>query len=163
MNLLLVFVTEEPMRQRVYVDTSVFGGYFDENFQDGSIQLFEHFKRGNKILVLSDLILRELELAPSVVRNLTTDLPKDKIEFVTFNEESHMLAKRYIEEEVVTKKYILDAQHIAIATVYHVDVLVSWNFKHIVNLRRIQLYNSTNLKYGYPFIEIRSPKEILDE
>ena len=60
-------------------------------------------------------------------------------------------------------KFLIDAQHIAIATINRVDVLVSWNFKHIVNLRRIQLYNATNLKYGYALIEIRSPREVIDE
>lgn len=60
-------------------------------------------------------------------------------------------------------EYLLDAQHIAIATINRVDVLVSWNFKHIVNLRRIHLYNSINLKYGYPLIEIRSPREVINE
>lgn len=44
-----------------------------------------------------------------------------------------------------------------------VDILVSWNFKHIVNLNRIRLYNATNLKYGYQILEIRTPREILNE
>lgn len=54
-----------------------------------------------------------------------------------------------------------DAQHIAIATVARVDVLVSWNFKHIVNLQRIYGYNSVNLRQGFPMIEIRTPREVL--
>jgi hypothetical protein len=54
-----------------------------------------------------------------------------------------------------------DAQHIAIATVARVDVLVSWNFRHIVNLQRIRGYNSVNLRMGYPMIEIRTPREVL--
>jgi len=73
------------------------------------------------------------------------------------------LSKKYIEEKAVSEKYLVDAQHIALATINHVDVLISWNFKHIVNLRRIQLYNSINLKYGYPLVEIRSPREVIDE
>lgn len=56
-----------------------------------------------------------------------------------------------------------DAQHIAIATVGRVDVLVSWNFKHIVNLGRILGYNSVNLREGYPTIEIRTPREVLSD
>ncbi|MBA5941756.1 MAG: hypothetical protein H0M93_00225, partial [Methanophagales archaeon] len=55
---------------------------------------------------------------------------------------------------------MVDAQHIAIATVSRVDILVSWNFRHIVNLTKIRLYNSVNLKYGYPLLEIRSPREV---
>ena len=56
-----------------------------------------------------------------------------------------------------------DALHIAVATVARVDVLVSWNFKHIVNLRRIHAYNAVNLKRGYPLLEIRTPREVLDD
>ncbi len=151
------------MKQRVYSDTSVFGGYFDEEFEDSSIRIITEFKKGKKLLVLSDITLRELDLAPESVRKLLCEIPTNNIEHVTFDEETNFLATKYIEEEAVSKRYMLDAQHIAIATINHVDVLVSWNFKHIVNLRRIQLYNSTNLKFGYPLIEIRSPKEIIDE
>jgi hypothetical protein len=151
------------MKQRVYADTSVFGGYFDEEFEDGSIQLIVEFKKGKKILVLSEITLQELDLAPDNVKRLLEEIPTKSIEYVTFDEDSNFLATKYIEEKAVSKKYLLDAQHIAIATINHVDVLVSWNFKHIVNLRRIQLYNSINLKFGYPLIEIRTPKEIIDE
>lgn len=151
------------MNTRVYVDTSVIGGYFDEEFKDGSIQLFNEFKVGKKKLVISDLTLRELELAPKEVQTLIKSIPNKNVEYLLFDNESSFLAKKYIEEEVVTEKYLLDAQHIAIATIARVDIIVSWNFKHIVNLRRIHLYNATNLKHGYQIIEIRTPKEILDE
>lgn len=73
------------------------------------------------------------------------------------------LAKKYITEGDISDKYLVDAQHIAIATVHKVDVVVSWNFKHIVNLNKIRMYNSISLKYGYHQIEIRSPREVLYE
>jgi len=57
----------------------------------------------------------------------------------------------------------LTLKHFAIVTINRVDVLVSWNFRHIVDLSRIRLYNSVNLKYGYPLLEIRSPREVLYE
>ncbi|MGD9201603.1 MAG: PIN domain protein [Chitinispirillia bacterium] len=151
------------MKQRVYTDTSVFGGYFDEEFKDGSIQLFDEFKIGIKIMVISDITLRELQLAPENVRNLLGKIPDQFTEFIRFDDDAKFLSTKYVEDGAVSEKYLLDAQHIAIASLNHVDVLVSWNFKHIVNLRRIQLYNSINLKYGYPMIEIRIPKEIIDE
>ena len=62
---------------------------------------------------------------------------------------------------VVVASKRVDAQHIALATIRRVDVLVSWNFKHIVNLERIQGYNSVNLRLGYPLLEIRTPQEVL--
>lgn len=71
------------------------------------------------------------------------------------------LAGAYIQEKVVGKTSIEDCRHIAMATIYKVDVLASWNFKHIVNLERIKGYNSINLKLGYSMIEIRSPKDLI--
>lgn len=148
---------------KVYVDTSLFGGYFDAEFEEWSNKLIEEFKLGLKVLVISDLTLRELEEAPANVRNLVEEIPEEGKEYVILNDEARELAHRYIEEGVVSEGYLVDAQHIAIATVNRVDVLVSWNFRHIVNLTKIRLYNSVNLKYGYPLLEIRSPREVLHE
>jgi hypothetical protein len=88
-------------------------------------------------------------------------VPEEPKEFVTFGPEAEALAERYIEAGVVGPGMRLDAQHIPTATVQRVDVLVSWNFKHIVNLSRIHGYNSVNLRQGYPLLEIRSPREVL--
>ena len=82
---------------------------------------------------------------------------------VNFGEIAENLAEQYIKNRVVTVKHLVDAQHIAIATIERVDVLVSWNFKQIVNLNRIHLFNSVNLKFGFPMLEIRSPREVLNE
>ncbi len=151
------------MKTRIYADTSAIGGYFDEEFQKVTKKLFEEFKLGIKILVLSDLTLKELELAPEYVSEIINLIPETNKEYIFFDKEAEFLSSKYIEEKAVSGKYLLDAQHIALATINHIDVLVSWNFKHIVNLRRIQLYNSINLKYGYSLIEIRSPREVIDE
>ncbi len=118
---------------------------------------------GLKTIVISDLTLKELEEAPPNVRRSFEEIPEEHREFVILDNEAMMLAHHYIEEGAITGKYLVDAQHIAIATIQRVDVLVSWNFKHIVNLNRIRLYNSVNLKYGYPLLEARSPQEVLYE
>ncbi len=148
---------------KVYVDTSVFGGCFDAEFEEWSNKLIEEFKLGLKILVISDLTLREIEEAPLNVKKIVGEIPEEHKEYVILDEESKLLANRYINEGVVSEEYLVDAQHIAIATVNKVDVLVSWNFRHIVNLTKIRLYNSVNLKYGYPILEIRSPREVFYE
>lgn len=150
------------MKLRVYTDTSVFGGCFDEEFLEPSNELMKEFKSGEKILVTSDLTLREIENAPQDIKNMFLSMPVGFREYLVLEEEAKDLAKKYIKEKAISPKYLIDAQHIAIATVNRVDVLVSWNFKHIVNLKRIHFYNATNLKYGYPIIEIRSPREILN-
>jgi len=151
------------MKLRLYVDTSVIGGIFDSEFEEWSRRLIREFEEGDKIIVLSDLTLREIEDAPENVKSVVEEIPDIHKEMVVLNTEAKSLATRYIEEMVVSEQYLVDAQHIAIATLYKVDVLVSWNFKHIVNLEKIKMYNSVNLKYGYQLIEIRSPREVLHE
>lgn len=148
---------------RIYVDTSVFGGCFDPEFQDDSKRLMKEFSAGQKIAVLSDLLLLELEEAPSDVKTLLESLPADSVEYAALDEEAIMLANSYISEGALGVGSVLDARHIAIATISRVDVLVSWNFKHIVNFNRIRQFSAVNLKMGYLPIEIRSPKEVLDE
>lgn len=90
-------------------------------------------------------------------------VPEEHVELLQLNAEARGLAEDYIEAAVLTARMRADAQHIAIATVGRVDVLVSWNFKHIVNLQRIHGYNSVNLRKGYPMIEIRTPREVLSD
>lgn len=148
---------------KIYVDTSVFGGCFDSEFEEWSNKLVNEFVRGFKVAVISDLTLRELEDAPLKVRNLVGEIPEEYKEYVVLNDETKALARCYVQEGVVGEGFLVDAQHIAIATVNRGDVLVSWNFKHIVNLTKIRHYNAVNLKYGYPLLEIRSPMEVLYE
>jgi len=150
------------MKSRIYTDTSVIGGCVDIEFEDGSLALFETFTAGSKVLVISSLTLAELEAAPRTVRDVLLSVPAEHTEFCEFTEEASSLAEVYLEEGVVSQKSRIDAQHIATATINRVDVLVSWNFKHIVNLERIHGYNSVNLKLGYPMLEIRTPIEVLN-
>ena len=148
------------MKPQLYIDTSVIGGCCDEEFKEWSLRLINEIRRHLKIAVISDLTLRELENAPAEVRNVYESLP---VKFVSLTEEAEKLAGFYIAERVVGPKHLFDAQHIAIATIQRVDVLVSWNFKQIVNLNRIHKFNAVNLKLGYPILEIRSPREVLYE
>jgi hypothetical protein len=150
-------------RPRIYVDTSVIGGCFDKEFEKYSNQLFEEFRSWKKRLVISDLVLFELEGAPESVKEVLNKVPEDNIEYVFLSEESISLANAYLKEGVIVENSLSDARHLAIATIERVDVLVSWNFKHIVNLDRIHLINSVNLKLGYPILEIRSPMEVIYE
>ena len=150
-------------RPRVYIDTSMIGGCFDEEFKEYSLQLFDEFISGRKKIVISDVLLFELEEAPQQVKSALTRVPSDNIEYVSLNEESITLANAYLKEGVVAESSLSDARHMAIATVERVDILVNWNYKHIVNINRIRLLNSVNLKLGYPVIEIRSPREVLYE
>jgi hypothetical protein len=150
------------MKQRIYIDTSVVGGYFDEEFKEATQLLFERFEKSEIIFVVSDLLDLELLNAPPNVRELLHNYSADKFQRIELTEEAILLADNYISEKVVGQTSLEDCRHIALATVNRVDVLASWNFKHIVNLDRIKGYNSVNLRNGYPMIEIRSPKDLIN-
>lgn len=148
------------MKKRVYIDTSVVGGYFDKEFSEDTIPFFDSVKKGEIIIIISDILEAELVRAPDFVGNLLNEISSENIERMAISLEAEELAKKYIEANVVGKTSISDCEHIAMATLAKADVLVSWNFKHIVNLDRIRGYNGINLQNGYNMIEIRTPKEI---
>lgn len=149
------------MRLRIYIDTSVVGGFFDEEFKGATISLFERLDNNEIIFVVSDLLDIELINAPQHVREHLLNYSADKFERVELNEDTIKLANAYIDEKVVGKTSLEDCRHIAMATIHKVDVLASWNFKHIVNLDRIKGYNAVNSRLGYSILEIRSPKDLM--
>jgi predicted nucleic acid-binding protein len=149
------------VKLRIYTDTSVLGGCEDEEFAEHSVRLLDSFIRGERVLVFSSITVQELATAPIEVRSRLATVPEEHVELLQLDAEARELAEDYIAAAVLTPRMLADAQHIAIATVGRVDVLVSRNFKHIVNLQRIHGYNSVNLRKGYPMIEIRTPREVL--
>lgn len=118
------------MIKSAYLDTSVFGGYFDEEFSENTIPFFERIIGERIQILVSRLLIAELAGAPDDVRKLLNQIPQQIV--VELNEESRKLADKYIEEKVVGRASRADCQHIAMATLARADVLVSWNFKHIV-------------------------------
>ena len=145
----------------VYADTSVIGGCEDEEFSGPSRTLMDRFTRGHMTLALSPLTLRELDGAPKRVRDILDAVPPQHIEIVDLSDEAQQLAQQYIEQRVLNPRMLVDALHIAVATLVGVDVLVSWNFKHIVNVSRIQAFNDVNREMGYVTLEIRTPREMV--
>jgi predicted nucleic acid-binding protein len=148
---------------RFYLDTSVFGGFFGEEFASDTQRLFAEIVNGRFSTVVSAVTMQELLEPPDDVRNLLARVPEANLNIVTPSAEALALAERYVQEGALTEKFISDAQHIAVATIEKVDSLVSWNFKHMVNFFRIRQYNAINLKNGYSLIDIRSPREVAYE
>lgn len=136
-----------------------FGGHFDDEFKEHTIPLFERIKAGEFVILYSAVTQDELENAPERVKELVKSLRVDQTEFIEITDESVDLATEYIDEKVVGQTSYADCLHIALATINRADFLVSWNFKHIVNIERIRGYNSINIKNGYKQLEIRSPRE----
>lgn len=149
-------------KQRIYFDTSVFGGYFDKEFQEFTRPLFERINNGEFKVLLSAVLQRELEPAPEKIVGLITNLKSDFTEFLDEDDDAVDLATEYITEKVVGQTSYADCLHIALATINRADLLVSWNFKHIVNIERIRGYNSINIKNGYKQLEIRSPRDLMN-
>ncbi|MBK9332421.1 MAG: hypothetical protein IPM96_08515 [Ignavibacteria bacterium] len=147
---------------RAYIDTSVIGGHFDEEFTKDTKMFFERLENRELVFVISDLLELELLNAPLNLREILNNYPENFFERVSLTEEAIELADSYISEKVAARSRIEDCRHIAIAAINKADVIVSWNFKHIVNPKKIRGYNSVNIKNGYSKIEIRSPKELIE-
>ena len=139
---------------RIYLDTSVFGGFFEPEFEIWTKILFEKINSEVYSVIFSKLTEIELERAPLHVKTLALSIPQSQIEPVEIGDEALELAEIYLKEGVVGKTSKSDCIHIALATISRADILVSWNFKHIVNVHRIRGYNSVNYKLGYPILEI---------
>lgn len=114
---------------------------------------------GEFTLLFSTVTQDELENAPDQVKNLVKELKIENTEFIEPTEDAVELAKEYISKNVVGPTSFADCLHIAMATISKADYLISWNFKHIVNVQRIRGYNAINLKNGYSLLEIRSPRD----
>jgi hypothetical protein len=146
----------------LYIDTSVIGGYFDVEFAEATQLLFDNIENSQYNFMFSSVTENELLNAPKQVKEFLNSIPNELKSKVELTEEAVKLADKYIEEKVVGKTSREDCFHIALATIHKADILVSWNFKHIVNVFRIRGYNAVNLKLGYAQIDIRSPKDIIN-
>jgi len=145
---------------RIYLDTSVIGGCHDQEFAPWSNGLMKDFRLRNYIPVISDLIFEELTLAPEPVKKTLRQLVEYEPEILEINDDALNLAEIYLDRKILTPKYRDDARHIALASVANVDVLVSWNFKHIVHYDKIRLFNAVNIEQGLKTIDIYSPREV---
>jgi predicted nucleic acid-binding protein len=145
---------------RIYLDTSVIGGCFDHEFAPWSNALWEDFLEGSFVPVLSQLVAAEIRPAPEPVRAKYRDLLGLGGELVEIDVEALQLAAAYERHGALPLALRNDMLHIALATVAEVDVLVSWNFKHIVRLDKIRLFNAVNLELGYKPLQIYSPREV---
>ncbi len=147
------------MKPRVYVDTSVFGGVFDVEFKEHSEVFFSQVADNTFSVCISQITLDELKSAPTEVRTFFDSIAI--AELLPATPDSRDLARAYLETKALPSKSENDALHVAIASVAKVDFIVSWNFKHLVNINRIRLFNSLNLSRGFALIDIRTPREVI--
>lgn len=145
---------------RVYIDTSVVGGCFEAEFAPWSNGLIRDFQEGRFLPVASEVVATEIELAPEAVKAKWDEILHLEPELLSITEEATILTASYADRGALTPKFYNDMLHIALATVADIDVLVSWNFKHIVRLEKIRIFNAVNLELGYKQLQIRSPREV---
>ena len=147
-------------RLRIYVDTSVLGGCFDPEFVTWSEALIRDFRAKRLIPVLSDVTAVEIAAAPEAVRLLYREMLEFSGSVLLVTNEVLALVAAYEAREILSTRFAADMTHIAIATVAEADALVSWNFKHIVRLEKIRLFNAVNVELGYRALSILSPREV---
>lgn len=146
---------------RAYLDTSVLGGYFDRAFEADTVAFIECVQIRKVSPLLSDIVLGEISRAPEPVQRLLAALIEGGAEVLPVSEEAVLLQEAYLESNTLTRRWSEDALHVAIATVARADVLVSWNFKHLVDPRRVRAFNGINLGMGYGLISILPPCDIV--
>ena len=155
--------TKAPERPlRVYLDTSVFGGVHDDEFRRGSERFFTAVRDGAFTILVSEPLVVEISRAPETVQ-VTFEAHRAQMEALDTTAEATSLAAAYLAAKVVPAASRVDALHVALATIAGADTVVSWNFKHLVQLRRIRGFHAVNILRGYPLIEIRSPLEVVDD
>lgn len=145
---------------RICIDTSVVGGCFDEGFRVASLRVFEMARKDQITLLVSRLLIAELEGAPATVRALFDGLPSEALEEVRDSPEAEGLRDAYLRARILTAGSIEDALHVALATVSKADLIVSWNFKHMVHVEKIRAFSAVNIVNGYDPVDIRSPMEL---
>jgi predicted nucleic acid-binding protein len=155
----MTIAAEAPIR--VYADTSVYGGVFDDVFAEPSKAFFENVRDGRFQLVVSVLVEEELTAAPQKVRDLFRQI-RVGADSVSVTEDALALRQAYLDAAIVSPKYVDDALHVALATIAQCTIIVSWNFRHIVHYQKVPLYNAVNVLRRCPAIEILSPLQIIE-
>ena len=151
---------------RIYLETSVFNFVFADDAPDkkaDTLKLFEEIKAGKYEPFTSVHVVEELKRDKTSKRGKMQNLIDDfNITVLKSTVDIEKLADVYIAEKMIPSKYADDALHIATASVAGLDIIASWNFKHIVKVKTITLTESINLKYGYKRILINSPTEVIE-
>jgi len=147
--------------KRVYVDSSAVGGKFNTRLAKQTQSFWDAVDRGEIVIIVSDMLEQEVaDLGtPQRVRIFFDTLTSQAVR-VTSGKEVNDLAARYITENVVDKSSFVDCVHVALATLAHADVLVSWNLKDMV--KRSDEYNKVNKTFGYPEITILTPEHFME-
>lgn len=150
---------------KLYLDSSIPNYVFAKHLpfkMQLTKKLFQELKQGKCQLFISDVVLRELMEAPEPKRsNLLAQV--ENLPQLKSTSETERLARKYIRQRIISENYFDDARHVAIATVYNLDAVVSWNYGHLVNINKIKGVGLINKAIGYKHIEIVTPEVIIQD
>ncbi len=154
--------------KKLYLETSAWNFYFADDApekQAATLQFFEQVKQGAYEIFISNIVLKEIAKASKqksqLLFDLITEYQPQKLET---NQSALNLAEKYLAQNVLPARAIADSKHAAIATVYELDALISWNLKHLANLRKMEKINGVNLTEGYSKrLELITPMEVSNE
>jgi rRNA-processing protein FCF1 len=151
---------------KIYLETTIFNFVFADDAPEkrrDTMKLFEEIKQEKYIPYTSEYVLQELEKAEEPKKKQMINLIEQyKMKFLEANENAVFLANKYVDENIIPMKYRNDGLHIAIATINDLDIIVSFNFQHIVKMKTIVGTESINLREGYKRIGIYSPTEVIE-
>jgi len=155
-------------RPQLYLETSGWNFYFADDApekKETTHRFFDKIKQGEYEIFLSDVVIEEIGKAENKKKQLLLNIIKEyKPKRLIINEEVVELAKKYIAEGVLPENKIEDAIHAAVATIFEMDALISWNLKHLSNLKKMEMINGVNMKEGYSKrLELITPMEVSDE
>jgi len=151
---------------KLYLETSVWNFFFADDApekMDVTKEFFDSVRRGFYEVYISEVVLKEINNAPKDKRDRLTKLIDQCAPIrVDIVEEAEKLASIYLEKKIVPETKRDDALHIAIATAFEMDAVITWNYRHLANLRKAELFYSANLEAGYfKRIEIVTPMEVI--
>ena len=145
---------------RLYLDTSVYSGVFNQRFAHDSDRLIKAIHAKKCITLISDIVMAEINRAPTHVQEIVASLPASQVSALSFSEEVEKLQQEYLARKILTTRSENDAAHVAFATVHRADAIVSWNFRDIVRLDKMKKYNQVNFSMGFGVLTIVSPTEV---
>ena len=151
---------------KYYLDTTIFNFVFaegDTEKKDITVKLFKDLPSISNGIYISDEVIREINRAPEPRKSqLVGQLEETNPLLLEVDIETEELAERYVKEGIIPERYRSDAVHIAVAVINGIEVIVSWNFEHIVKLKTRVMVNGINRLLGYHEIEICSPEEVIE-
>jgi predicted nucleic acid-binding protein len=155
-------------KPQLYLETSVWNFYFADDAPEKkeiTRTFFDKIRHGEYEIFISDAVIEEIGRADDEKKQLLLHIIKEyNPKRLIINEEVMELGKKYVSEGAFPANKVEDAIHAAMATAYEMDALISWNLKHLSNLKKMEMINGINMKEGYfKRLELITPMEVSDE